>query len=517
MIRCVISLWLLAVQAAFAHVPTRSGALTLTGATPAPASSVTVNGNPAQRYGDFTFAQTNLSLSNGGNTFTIVAHNTNGLTVTNPLSVNLPATNTFQYDANGNLTNDGTRTFAYDGENQLTNVFVAGQWRTDFLYDGLRRRRITREYAWSGNWAQTNEIRYLYDGYLVIQERDSSNTPQVTYTRGLDLSGSIHGAGGIGGLLARTDSSGSTYYHADGAGNVTALMDGNENIVARYEYDPFGKLIGKCGPMADTNRYRFSSKEISQVSGLYSYGFRFYDQTLARWLNRDPMGESGGINLFEPVCNSPLNCVDTDGRFVTAPSPASTIAGELFTSVGEITLESALGWGLPVAVGGALVGSKISEGIGLDNTMANWMLPDVGTAPLPFPANRPRRHPPRAQPAGPPRKPPCPPKVAASAPAPDPGDLDAARRRAVQQAWKQERDLVARTGEGTRDWSELEIEELIENGKVEGYEGHHPNSVEANPDMAGDPNNIQFVTRQEHFDLHGGDWSNPTWGATLSR
>jgi hypothetical protein len=43
-------------------------------------------------------------------------------------------------------------------------------------------------------WVQTNQIRYVYDGPLVIQERDTNNNPQVTYTRGLDLSLSLRGA-----------------------------------------------------------------------------------------------------------------------------------------------------------------------------------------------------------------------------------------------------------------------------------------------------------------------------------
>jgi RHS repeat-associated protein len=293
---------------------TRSGPLTLTGATPAPATYVMVNGSSAQTYGDLTFARTNISLSNGANTFTIIAHNTEGLAVTNVMGVNLPATNVFQYDGNGNLTNDGTRSFAYDGENQLTNVFVTGQWRTDLLYDGLRRRRITREYSWTGSsWLQTNETRLLYDGMLPIQERDSNNTPQVTYTRGLDLSGNIHGAGGIGGLLARTDGNGSTFYHSDGEGNITALMDANGNVVARYEYDPFGRLIGKSGPMADGNVYRFSSKEYQRATGLYAYGFRFYEPNFQRWVNRDPIQEWGGINLYGFVNNNPVNAMDLLG------------------------------------------------------------------------------------------------------------------------------------------------------------------------------------------------------------
>jgi YD repeat-containing protein len=55
------------------------------------------------------------------------------------------------FSNNGNLANDGTRTFGYNTENQLTNVFVPGQWRSDFIYDGLGRRRIVREYSWSGS------------------------------------------------------------------------------------------------------------------------------------------------------------------------------------------------------------------------------------------------------------------------------------------------------------------------------------------------------------------------------
>ncbi|HEV2331011.1 MAG TPA: hypothetical protein VGY56_19690 [Verrucomicrobiae bacterium] len=89
--------------------------------------------------------------------------------------------------------------FLYNTENQLTNVFVPSQWRSDFAYDGLGRRRIVREYKWSGDaCAETNEVHYIYDGHLPIQERDSNNNVLVTYTRGLDLSDSLEGAGGIG-------------------------------------------------------------------------------------------------------------------------------------------------------------------------------------------------------------------------------------------------------------------------------------------------------------------------------
>ena len=292
----------------------RTGNFTLSGATPAPATNVTVNGQTAQVYGDFTFARTNLTLASGNNTFTNVAQNTYGVTVSNQLTISLPSSVTLNYDNNGNLTNDGTRSFGFDTENQLTNITVAGNWRSDFIYDGLNRRRIERDYSWTGStWTKTNEVRFIYDGYLLVQERDTNNNVLVTYTRGLDLSASLKGAGGIGGLLARTDTNGTTFYHADGNGNITALMDANQNIVGRYLYNPFGKLIGKWGVMADVNEMQFSSMPHHNLSGIYGYWGRFYDPNLQRWLNHDPIGERGGINLYGFVGNNPVNYVDPFG------------------------------------------------------------------------------------------------------------------------------------------------------------------------------------------------------------
>jgi RHS repeat-associated protein len=292
----------------------RAGNLTVSGNTPAPAASVMVNGQPAQTYADFTFASTNHALVGGNNTFTNIAENVYGLKTTNVVSAYLPAPCSLLYDLNGNLTNDGLRNFAYDADNQLVTNWVANAWKQEFVYDAFGRKRIERTYGWQGGqWTKTNETRYVYDGMLAVQERNASNEPLVTYTRGLDLNGTRQGAGGIGGLLARTDAGGSAFYHADGAGNITALMDAQNNIVARYLYDAFGRQVGQWGPLAEANRYRFSSKEVQPHSGLYYYGFRFYDPSLQRWLNQDPLGERGGMNLYGFVGNSPLNRVDPFG------------------------------------------------------------------------------------------------------------------------------------------------------------------------------------------------------------
>ena len=292
---------------------TRSGTLTFAGATPAPATNITVNGQVALKYGDFTFAATNNTLSNGTNTFTTVATNLYGVAVTNILAVNLPATNTFQYDANGSLASDDTRFMVYDAENRLTNIYVTNLWKTEFVYDGFGRRRIVRDYKWQSGWVRTNETRLVCDGMLPVQERDSNNVVQVTYTRGLDLSLSLGGAGGIGGVLARTDTNGSVFYHSDGSGNITSMMNGYQEVVARYEYDAFLRIIGQWGTMAAPNVMRSSSMPNYAKDGIVGFPLREYDLILPRWLQHDPSGEAGGINLYRFVGNSPINSVDPYG------------------------------------------------------------------------------------------------------------------------------------------------------------------------------------------------------------
>src|SRR5262249_53161636 len=185
-----------------------------------------------------------------------------------------------------------------------------------FIYDGLSRLRIRREYHYDNNqngpsqiqpdlpappdspWVLDSELDYIYDGNRVIQER-VSGTPTVSYTRGSDLSGTLEGAGGIGGLLARSHgySSGNwtthNFYHADGNGNITYLVDSSQALAASYRYDPFGNLISSSGSLASANVYRFSSKEIHVNSGLYYYLYRFYDPNLQRWITLDPFDEVG--------------------------------------------------------------------------------------------------------------------------------------------------------------------------------------------------------------------------------
>jgi len=94
---------------------------------------------------------------------------------------------------------------------------------------------------------------------------------------------------------------------------VTMLIDTNQHVAARYIYDPFGRTLSKSGPLADVNRYQFSSKPLHDRSGLYDYLYRWYAPEIQRWVNRDPIGEKGGMNLYKFADNSPTSNYDAWG------------------------------------------------------------------------------------------------------------------------------------------------------------------------------------------------------------
>ncbi len=66
----------------------------------------------------------------------------------------------------------------------------------------------------------------------------------------------------------------------------------------------------------DTNNqfaYRFSTKPLDQTTGLYYYGYRYYDPLTGRWPSRDPIMENGGLNLYGFVGNNPVGWIDILG------------------------------------------------------------------------------------------------------------------------------------------------------------------------------------------------------------
>ncbi len=166
----------------------------------------------------------------------------------------------------------------------------------------------------------------LYDGWNPIAEftgavHTSGSAPAVTLERtwlwGTDLSGTLQGAGGVGGLLAVNLETGADagVYHPlyDGNGNIGQYVNSSGNAVAKYEYDGFGNSLVSAGTHEALFPHRFSTKPLNSETGLYYYGFRDYDAATGRWPSRDPIGEEGGENLYGFVYNVPIGWIDLFG------------------------------------------------------------------------------------------------------------------------------------------------------------------------------------------------------------
>ncbi len=254
----------------------------------------------------------------------------------------------FSYTPDGGLSLDGSWSYAYDAEDQLTSVtssaLTNGAIRVLNSYDYRHRRTsktVQRLYSTIApppsppvgieEW-QTIEMRtFVYDDWNLIHETiytidgGTTNTTEFQYFWGLDLSDTLHGAGGVGGLLALS-SNGLFYFPTyDNNGNVTKYIDESGNVVAAYEYDDFGRLISQSGPLADFFRLRFSTKYYDPETGLYYYGERFYSPYWRIWLNRDPIGELDCPNLYDSFGNSPTFATDPLGKtvfIITDPIPS---------------------------------------------------------------------------------------------------------------------------------------------------------------------------------------------------
>ena len=228
----------------------------------------------------------------------------------------------FIYDADGNLVSDGLWTNTWNAENRLiasesgAGVPPAARMKEEWSYlpDGRWIQRIVSKWI-SDAFVPQFTNKFVWDGKVLTAIVDQTNGLVMSFLRGTDLSGTMEGAGGAGGLLAVSFKTNGTHFAAfDGNGNVAGLVSAADGSTsANYEYGPFGEAVRITGPVGKLNPIRFSTQFADDVTGVLKYLHRPLGISSGTWLSRDPIEEEGGMNLYGFAENCPVSNTDVIG------------------------------------------------------------------------------------------------------------------------------------------------------------------------------------------------------------
>lgn len=197
---------------------------------------------------------------------------------------------TLRYDTRGNLIGDGTWTYGYDVENHLVAASKTGT-TASYKYDPLGRR--------ASKTVNGITTYYLSLGDQEVAEYNGSKQVQVRY---------VYGAG-LDEPVAMVLASGVRYYHlADALGSTIALVSDSGGLTEKYAYSAYG-----MSPTSSTTPYLYAGRRLDSETGLYHNRARAYSPMLGRFLQADPIGTKGGVNLYAYVQNDPLNKTDAMG------------------------------------------------------------------------------------------------------------------------------------------------------------------------------------------------------------
>lgn len=197
------------------------------------------------------------------------------------------------YDARGNMTRVGLSTYSYDIFNRLTSATPAGASQATFAYDALGRLRESV--------ASSTTTRFLYDGAQVIGEYNGSNALQRRYVFGPGVNEPLVWYEGAGASDRR-------WLIGDERGSVIAVTNSSGAATNVNAYDEYGVPAS-----SNVGTFQYTGQMWLQGAQLYHYRARAYSAALGRFMQTDPIGFAGGINLYAYVGNDPVNRADPMG------------------------------------------------------------------------------------------------------------------------------------------------------------------------------------------------------------
>jgi len=201
---------------------------------------------------------------------------------------------TMAYDANGNLTSDGTWTHAYDAQNMLRSSTKSGA-SASYDYDVLGRRQRLTENALV--------TTFLHDGDEEIADYDGSANLLRRYVPGPGTDMPIAMVTPSGGSNTRK------YFHTNRQGSTVAMSADNGTIAeGPYTYDAYGDGAPTTGVP-----FKYTGRRLDALTGCYYYRARYYSPKDGRFLQVDPVGYQDDTNLYVYVSNNALNKADPSG------------------------------------------------------------------------------------------------------------------------------------------------------------------------------------------------------------
>jgi len=248
---------------------------------------------------------TRFTSSSSLSAFANALYQVNSLNQVTSITFGKSGAATISYDANGNPQNGvgapstnpdtvtGARTYTWDGANRLIQVSYSTGNSTSLSYDGFGR---LTEVVETVNGSIQSDQRYVWIGKTMVQQRGSTGAVNKEYFDQGFLDGTTV-----------------YYYGKDHLGSIRNFTDSTGTIQTQLDYGAYGELTELTGTIQPD--FAYTGLFYHQRSGLYFAEFRAYDSGLKRWLNRDPIQESGGLNLYDYVNNNPLKSVDLAGTF----------------------------------------------------------------------------------------------------------------------------------------------------------------------------------------------------------